>query len=183
LGRWQDQRPLWLAGGLGALGLEIFSVLYFQSHLGLYPCEYCVQIRLAMVVIFAGAMFAAVWPKSLFFKLVGYVVSIGGAIWGLLLSARLESINVHALFTPNWFTPCRVAKVTWPLGLKLDQWWPKHFRPDGICGEDSQWFFLGFSMTQWLILTYLVILAGLFLMFASFLLQSGKKSARLSAEN
>jgi disulfide bond formation protein DsbB len=100
-------------------------------------------------------------------KVVGYAFTIGAAFWGLMMSAALEVINLQALHSPDWTSTCSVTLIKWPLGLRLDEWFPRHFSPDGICGQDSQWFFLGFSMTQWLILIYLAIIAGLILMLAS----------------
>ncbi|MDR0622690.1 MAG: disulfide bond formation protein B [Deltaproteobacteria bacterium] len=172
LGRWQSLRPLWLLGGFGALGLELFSVLYFQNYLGLFPCEYCVKIRSAMIAIFFGAMVAAVNPRLILFKLIGYATTLGAAIWGLSMSVALEIINLNSANIPGWFQPCSISNVAFPLGLKLDRWLPRHFAPEGICGEDSQWFFLGFSMTQWLILVYLVIITGLTLMLLSWLVSA-----------
>ncbi len=61
-GRWQDRRPLWLMGGGIALFLEIFSWAFFQTFLGLLPCELCVYIRFSMLGIFAGAMVGALRP-------------------------------------------------------------------------------------------------------------------------
>ncbi|MDR1109774.1 MAG: disulfide bond formation protein B [Deltaproteobacteria bacterium] len=167
LGRWQDRRPLWILGGLWALGLELFSVLYFQEHLGMLPCEYCVKVRLAMVAIFLGAMVAAICPRLLAAKVVGYASTLSAASWGLHMSAALEAINLKALHTPGWFPPCKAGRIDWPLGLRVDAWFPRHFGPQGICGEDSQWFFLGFSMTQWLVLVYTVMIAGLLMMLAA----------------
>ncbi|MDR2300661.1 MAG: disulfide bond formation protein B [Deltaproteobacteria bacterium] len=168
LGRWQSLRPLWLTGGLAALVMEIFSVLYFQVFLGLFPCEYCVKIRFAMIVIFFGAMVAAINPKFVVFKLFGYAVSIGAAVWGLSMSVSLEIINLKVLHS-GFIPPCSLKGVVFPLGLKLDDWFPSHFAPQGMCGEGPQWFFLGFSMTQWLILVYSVMICGLALMFLSWL--------------
>ncbi|MDR2366532.1 MAG: disulfide bond formation protein B [Deltaproteobacteria bacterium] len=169
LARWQSGRALWLAGGLWALGLEIFSVLYFQVYLGLYPCEYCVQIRLSMILIFLGAAVAAVWPGFALFKLFGYAACMGAAAWGLSMSAALEIVNLKTAFTPGFLAPCRVGDVAWPLGLDLSGRFPTHFMPEGICGEDSRWAFLGNSMTQWLILVYLAMLVGLALMLVSWI--------------
>jgi disulfide bond formation protein DsbB len=168
LAYWQGQRPLWLIGGLSALGLELFSVLFFQTYLELTPCEYCVKIRFAMIVIFFGAMVAAINPKFIAFRLIGYAVTMGGAIWGLAMSAILETITLKSVFS-GIFPPCSLTGIVYPLGLKLDAWFPKHFAPEGICGEGPQWFFLGFSMTQWLMVIYMVILTGLFLMLTSWI--------------
>jgi disulfide bond formation protein DsbB len=167
LGRWQDRRPLWLLGGLMALGLELFSVLHFQVGLGMLPCEYCVKIRLAMAAIFLWAMAAAICPRVLVFKLIGYAGTLAAASWGLYLSAALESISLKTLHVPGWFPPCKVGAIQWPFGLRPDAWLPSHFSPQGICGEAPPWIFLGFSMTQWLILIYELMIAGLLMMLAS----------------
>jgi disulfide bond formation protein DsbB len=129
-----------------------------------------------MVIIFFGAMVATINPRIVVLKLVGYVSAIGAAFWGLFMSAALEAINVKALYTPGWFPPCKVGKVAWPLGLRLDEWFPSHFSPNGICGEDSQWLFLGISMTQWLMLIYMAMISGLVMMLASWALSVARRN-------
>jgi disulfide bond formation protein DsbB len=174
LGRWQERRPLWLLGGLWALGMELFSVLYFQLYLEMFPCEYCVKIRLSMIIIFIGAMVAAINPRCLILKVVGYGTTLCSAFWGLIMSGILETINIKTLYTPGWFPPCSAGFVKFPMGLKLDEWLPKHFNPEGTCGEDSQWLLMGFSMTQWLMLVYMAMIIGLILMLSSWILAAAR---------
>jgi disulfide bond formation protein DsbB len=176
LARWQDGRTLWLLGGGLALGLELFSVLWIQKVQGLFPCELCVKIRLAMWGVGLGAGWAALAPRRLAFKLPGYALTLGSAVAGLRLSTRLEAINVEATYDPQWLAPCVSGRVSFPGGLRLDKWLPLHFRPDGVCGETADWSLLGLSMTQWLMTVYAVMIVGLLLMLASFL------AARLRAE-
>ncbi|MDR1080298.1 MAG: disulfide bond formation protein B [Deltaproteobacteria bacterium] len=164
LKRWQDRRALWLCGGLSALALELFSLLYFQRHLRLSPCEYCVLIRFAMATVFLGGMIGSIRPSSPLFKLPGLAVSIAGAAMGLRWCFVLEGINVHAAMNPDFMAPCSSGRVSFPLGLPLDRWLPGHFSPGGVCGVESQWEFWGMNMPQWLIMICLVYLAGLVLM-------------------
>ncbi|MDR2611452.1 MAG: disulfide bond formation protein B [Deltaproteobacteria bacterium] len=164
---WQDGRGLWFLGGLSALGLELFSYLYFQRRLGLSPCEYCVLIRSAMLVIFLGGMTGAVLPRSLLFKLPGLALALAGAVVGLRWSVILEGINLAAAMDPDFLPVCRSGRVEFPLGIPLDLWLPGHFSPGGECGLDSAWLFWGFSMTQWLIMIYTVYIVGLLMMAAS----------------
>jgi disulfide bond formation protein DsbB len=171
LGRWQDGRALWLAGGLFALGLEIFSVLWFQKRLGLSPCEYCVRIRLDMWLILLGGLVAAAMPRALLLKLAGWLLAFGASAAGLRSSWLLERINVRSLHVPGSLGPCRPGKADFILGLRFDAWFPLHFRPDGICGQDSLWFLWGLSMTQWLIIFFAFALGALSLVAAAAVLR------------
>jgi len=159
LGRWQDQRPIWLLGGGIALGLEIFSWAYFQNYLKLNPCELCVYIRFSMVVIFVGAAFAAIRPANVFFKLVGYAVVIWGMAKGLAWDMTLAADYIKVAENP-WSALCSGAAATYPLGLPLAEWLPGHFAPMADCGEDG-WSLFGWNMAQWLYLVYGAFLIGI----------------------
>ena len=172
LARLQSQRPLWLAGAAVALGFEIFSVLYFQRHLGLFPCEYCVQIRLDMIAICLGGLVAALAPRLPPVKLAGWLLSFVSAAVGLKNSMVLESITVRTLHDPDYFHVCRPGKVDFIFNLPLDKWLPTHFRPDGICGEHP-WIFLDLTMTQWLIVVYSIMLLALAMVFVSDFVKPG----------
>jgi disulfide bond formation protein DsbB len=124
-----------------------------------------------MVVIFVSALWAALAPQRLFFKIPGYLLSFAAILEGLRLSWLLEEINVKSLYLLDLNEGCKALVASFPFGLPLARWLPAHFRPIGVCGVDSIWFFLGLSMTQWLIIVYLILLIGLSLMLASFLWQ------------
>ncbi|MDR1487652.1 MAG: disulfide bond formation protein B [Deltaproteobacteria bacterium] len=174
LSDWQDKRLLWLTGGLWALSLEIFSVLYFQLHLGLRPCEYCVKIRLAMMAIFVGAFIALLGPRWLIFKIPAYLITLSSAVTGLKLTLALEFINLDVLYNPYAILQCGPPpKIKLPFISNF----PTHFQPSGTCGElDTQWWLFGFSMTQWLIMIYIVMILGLALMLTSFILGRSNKT-------
>lgn len=159
LGRWQDQRPIWLLGGGAALGLEIFSWAYFQNFLNLDPCELCVYIRFSMVVIFVGAAFSAIRPANVFFKAAGYAVVVWGMVRGLSWDLTLAADYIKAAEDP-WSVLCSDATARFPLGLPLSEWLPGHFAPVADCGEDG-WSLFGWNMAQWLFLVYGAYLVGI----------------------
>ena len=177
LGRLQEGRGLWLAGAFFALGMELFSVLYYQKHLGMLPCEYCVQIRLDILVVFLGGMIAAAAPRAFPVKIAGWLLSFGGAAVGLKNSLVLDSITVKTLFVPDYFPVCRPGKVDFIFHLRLDKWLPTHFKPDGGCGE-APWFFLDLSMTQWLTVACSFMLASLVMVLAAGLMRETKNQPR-----
>ncbi len=168
LARWQDQRPLWLLGGSIALFMEIFSWAFFQTYLGLNPCELCVYIRFSMVAIFLGAMIGAVNPANIWFKSLGYLVVVWGIVRGLVWNVRLEMENIRSA-VPGYFSPCRPGKAEFPFDLPLQHWFPSHFLPLASCGEDSAWSFLGLTMPEWLFFVYVAFILGVGAMLAAWL--------------
>jgi len=159
LAAWQDGRTIWFLGGGVALVLEIFSVLYFQKFLGLSPCELCVYIRFSMVVIFFGAMVAAIKPSNGVLKFFGYLIALWGMVKGLRWDIALELDYLKALDDP-WSIPCSLATVSYPFGLPLDSWLPSHFAPVAMCGEDG-WSLFGLNMSEWLFFVYGIYLLGI----------------------
>lgn len=156
--KWQDQRWLWILGGLIALTFELVAVYYFQEHLGQRPCEMCVYIRFAMIAITVFAFVAAIYPKNIVFKLIGYVGGLWAMVKGFLWSLNLEMITLDRLrpdYNP-FMSNCSINEASFPFGLPLYQWLPSHFMQTGICGEDS-WTFWGLNMAE-----YMMIIFGMF---------------------
>ncbi|MDR1606929.1 MAG: disulfide bond formation protein B, partial [Deltaproteobacteria bacterium] len=104
--QWRRGRPLWLAGALLSVGLELFSVLYFQKGLGLKPCLYCVYIREAIILIALGSLWAAICPSLGFFRILGHLVSLAGSFLVLFFSFKLETLNVIAKYWPDEYVSC-----------------------------------------------------------------------------
>ncbi len=167
LADWQDRRPIWLLGGGAALGLEIFSWAYFQKYLKLNPCELCVYIRFSMVVIFIGALVAALKPNHPVLKTAGYVIVIWGMLRGLAWDITLASDYIKAAADP-WSVLCSPTSARFPFGLPLDIWLPGHFAPAAMCGGDG-WSLWGWNMAQWLFVVYGVFLAGILTLLAAWL--------------
>lgn len=167
LAAWQNQRPLWLMGGGAALFLELFSWAYFQTFLGLHPCELCVYIRFSMVAVFFGAALAAIRPDRFPFKIAGYAIAFWGLGRGLRWDIALALDYAKAAASP-WGILCSPGSVRFPFGLPLEEWLPGHFAPTALCGEDG-WSLFGLNMAQWLFFVYGVFLVGLSLMLIAWL--------------
>lgn len=138
--QWQNRRFLWLlmAAALGALVILAHS--FFQIYLYMPPCEQCVYIRFAMLVMVLGGIIAAINPKILLLKLIGTVLSFYGAIIGLIFSFKLNKIHhaVHSTDLESMFGIQGCSTVpNFPLGLPLAQWSPGWFKPTGDCGYDA----------------------------------------------
>lgn len=153
--RWQNHRPVWLLAAFVALASELAAIGYFQGFLNLAPCEVCVYIRLSMAVIFFGAVLAAVYPRHILFKTVGYLLMGWSVIRGLLWSIDLNA-TIQAVASGHSST-CSATLLAFPFGLPLDTWFPSIFMPMALCGEDT-WRLLGFNMAQYTILIYAVYL-------------------------
>jgi disulfide bond formation protein DsbB len=170
LNRWQNQRPLWLLGGLSAFFLEIFSILFFQFFLELQPCDFCVRIRFCMITLFLGSLVALIKPSSFFLKLPAYGLCLYSAIFGLCLTIQLEIINLNQAYNTQYTPFCKPGQVVFPFKLPLYKWLPNHFSAPGVCGSaDSSWSLWGFSMSEWLMMIYTIYILGLLLMLISYI--------------
>jgi disulfide bond formation protein DsbB len=145
------RRLVWLGLGGLALGLEVFSYVYFQAHLKLRPCELCVQIRFSMVAVSLGAAVIALGPRRLACQLPGGLIIIWALVQGLVWDIRLEMIYLNAA-APG-YALCSPSAVRFPLGLPLERWLPAHFAPLAPCGADG-WRLLGLNMAEWLLPVY-----------------------------
>ncbi len=104
------------------------------------PCEQCVYIRFGFLVVALGALITVINPKNLILKLVGLVVSVYGAVYGLMCSFKLSSIH-HAIHGDDMeavfgMQGCSL-EPKYPFGLPLEKWAPDWFLPTGDCGYDT----------------------------------------------
>lgn len=176
LAAWQNQRWLWLLGGFMALGLELVAVYYFQGHLKQDPCEKCVYIRFALVAAFMFAMIAAIHPRALICKVVGYVGVLWALVKGWLYSYQLERIILDRL-SPDYnpFTSsCSLTNADFPFGLPMNRWVPSHFQQFGICGEDT-WQLMGMNMAEWMLMIFTAFIVVVSLMLLSALYERWRK--------
>ncbi|MGL4209213.1 MAG: disulfide bond formation protein B [Candidatus Adiutrix sp.] len=174
LARWQNLRLFWFIFAFCALGIEIFSWLFFQKFLGLFPCELCVYIRFSMVVIFLGAMVATINPQKFALKFGGILIVIWGVVRGLIWNTALyfeNNINPEE----HLMSGCSLTALKFPFNLPLAEWLPSHFMPLALCGQDSKWSWLGFDMSQWLFVIYgLFSVVTLLIIFSWVIIRRGK---------
>ncbi|MCL2029414.1 MAG: disulfide bond formation protein B [Deltaproteobacteria bacterium] len=154
------KRQVWFVLGGLALGLELFSYVYFQAYLKLRPCELCVYIRFSMTVVFLGAMLVALNPRQAVLQLAGGLIILWALLQGLVWDLKLKEIYYQAA-APDYYALCSPSAVRFPFGLPLERWLPTHFAPTAPCGVDG-WRFLGLNMAELLLPVYAFFLAAFF---------------------
>lgn len=154
IANWQEQRGLWLLGGITALVLDLIAVFFFQRYLELDACEMCVYIRFSMIVIFICAMITSIYPKSILLRLFGYCTVVWAIIKGTLWSWTLVAASIQYKVNP-FASTCSMTELRFPFGLPLNKWMPTVFQPTGICGE-VDWSFLTLNMGEWMLVIYVV---------------------------
>ncbi|NLY03620.1 MAG: protein-disulfide oxidoreductase DsbI [Campylobacter sp.] len=138
--RWQDQRFLWIFMAVVMICFVLLAQIFFQSYLYMKPCEQCVYIRFAMLVIALGGLISSINPKNLVCKISGYILAFYGAVIGIGYSQKLHKFHkaVHsddplAIFGVQG---CSLSP-SYPFHLPLDKVAPKWFLPTGECGYDA----------------------------------------------
>jgi len=183
LSNWQQMRWLWLTSAMVALSMNLIAHYIFQIALEMDPCEKCVYIRYAMFCLVFGGLIAAINPKSFILRIIGYAMTLYGAIFGAIWSKEL--INNYSLMrTPTegvdpfaagfGFASCS-TEPTFHFNLPLDSWFPSWFSPSGICGID-EWSFFGLDMGGWTLIIFGVYLILITLFFISALIKRNKSS-------
>ncbi|NLK67476.1 MAG: protein-disulfide oxidoreductase DsbI [Campylobacteraceae bacterium] len=143
IARWQNKRPLWIIMAVVMLSLIILAHSFFQNYLYMLPCEQCVYIRYSMFLMVIGGVIAAINPKEIVAKLIGYFLAIYGAVIGILFSVKLHGIHkaVHSddPFAMMGMQGCSTDPHFYFLGIEvmLADKWPDWFKPTGDCGYDA----------------------------------------------
>lgn len=140
IARWSDMRWPWLLIIFLSCALVVIAHNVFQVWLYMKPCEQCVYIRFGFLVVALGALITVINPKNLILKLVGLVVSVYGAVYGLMCSFKLSAIH-HAIHGDDMeavfgMQGCSL-EPKYPFGLPLEKWAPDWFLPTGDCGYDT----------------------------------------------
>ena len=138
----------WLAFGFCSFALVVISHLFFQGYLFMQPCEQCVYIRYAFIIMGLGGIFLGFGYLlqderfSALCKVLGFVVGLYGSIKGIVLSFLLLKVHralnaTEADFSMNIFglQGCSM-EARFDFGLPLSEWFPSVFMPTGDCGQD-----------------------------------------------
>lgn len=161
------KRRAWLTLSGVAIALEI-TALYFQYVMGLNPCVMCIYQRTAILGIAIAGLVGAIAPKQFVFRLAGYGIWGYSAVKGLLIA--LEHVNIQ--INPSPFFSCDF-RPNFPEWLLLDEILPAFFEANGDCATIS-WQFLGWSMSQWMVVVFGVFTAALAIVVLNRLRPSNK---------
>ncbi|MCI6631367.1 MAG: protein-disulfide oxidoreductase DsbI [Sutterella sp.] len=134
------KRTPWILVAGFAVFLVVFAHAVFQKWLFMEPCEQCVYIRFAFILVALGALIIALNPRALWLTVPGIALSLYGAMYGLICSLRLSRIHaaMHDTDSDALFGLTGCSTTThYPLGLPLDVWFPDWFAASGECGIDT----------------------------------------------
>lgn len=163
------QRWPWLLLALSALALEL-SALYFQHVMKLEPCVMCIYERLTMLAIVAAGLIGASAPQYLLIRLIAFAVWALGSVWGLLLAIEHTDYQMN----PSPFATCDFFP-NFPEWLPLHELVPWLFNPTGYC-SDIVWTFVGYSMPQWLIVSFAIYVIILLVVLVTAILPTTNSS-------
>ncbi len=134
---WQDKRFLWALMVFVCLALVFVAHFIFQEYAFMRPCEQCVYIRYAFLVMALGGIIALLNPRNAVLKTIAYVLAFFGAIRGVMFSVKLNGIH-HATHSEDAMFGVQGCSTVpnFDFGLPLDKWFPSLFAPTGDCGFD-----------------------------------------------
>lgn len=132
-----NKRLVWLSLG-GIAFFAVFLAHLAQSYLFMPPCEQCVYIRYAFVVLGIGCLMCALNPKNIFLRIFGVIVALYAIIRGLSFALTLEKIH-RALQSDSIVFGIKGCSLEphFDFGLKLHQILPSIFKPFAYCGYDA----------------------------------------------
>lgn len=135
--QWQQARFLWLLMVAVCLALVLVAHYVFQEYGYMKPCEQCVYIRYAFLVMALGGIIAAINPKNIVLRGIGYVLAFYGTIRGIMFSIKLDKIHEAAHGDDPFGVQGCSAVPSFDFGLPLHVWFPSLFNPTGDCGFDA----------------------------------------------
>jgi len=161
------QRRAWLALSGVAIALEM-TALYFQYVMGLSPCVMCIYQRTAILGVAFAGLIGAIAPQQFMLRLAGYGLWGFSSIKGLLIA--LEHVTIQTTQSPFFSCDFRPNFPDW---LKLDELIPTFFRAQGDCADIS-WSWMGWSMSQWMVVVFSGFVAALTIIVLNRLRPSNK---------
>lgn len=135
--KWQNSKQPWMILSFTMIFLVFLAHNVFQNYLFMNPCEQCVYIRFAMIVLAIAGLIALVF-KSSGFKIIAYSLAFYACFIGINYCITLDIIHT-AVNSNNPFAkapPCKMNPI-FPFSLPLDELFPSLFKPTGLCGYDA----------------------------------------------
>lgn len=137
ISRWQNMRFLWGLMVFACVALVFVAHFVFQEYGYMKPCEQCVYIRYAFLVMALGGIFALINPRNVALKIIAYILAFYGCIRGIAFCVKLNAIH-HAAHSEDAMFGVQGCSMEakYDFGLPLDKWLPSLFEPTGDCGFD-----------------------------------------------
>ncbi len=150
-----NTRVFWIILGIVAIGIVLFSHFVIQEFLLIPPCEQCVYIRYAFVVLMLGCFIVALEPRSWIFKSIGVIVILYALVRGIVAARTLNTIHIALKEGIVFGLKGCSLEPQFDFNLPLDTWIPQLFRPLGFCGYDMPYVNMELSpFREWFIALY-----------------------------
>lgn len=150
-----NTRVFWIILGIVAIGIVLFSHFVIQEFLLIPPCEQCVYIRYAFVVLMLGCFIVALEPRSWIFKSIGVIVILYALVRGIVAARTLNAIHIALKEGIVFGLKGCSLEPQFDFNLPLDTWIPQLFRPLGFCGYDMPYVNMELSpFREWFIALY-----------------------------
>ncbi len=130
------------------------AYFYFQQHKGLAPCPLCMFQRVAMVGVGAFCLLGLIFnPRKIFAKILALCVTLS-TMFGLAIAGRQVWLqHLPADQVPECGPDLAFMMDVFPLQEVIT----KVLAGSGECAE-VQWQLLGFSMPEWMVFIFTVML-------------------------
>lgn len=150
-----NTRVFWIILGIVAIGIVLFSHFVIQEFLLIPPCEQCVYIRYAFVVLMLGCFIVALEPRSWILKSIGVIVILYALVRGIVAARTLNTIHIALKEGIVFGLKGCSLEPQFDFNLPLDTWIPQLFRPLGFCGYDMPYVNMELSpFREWFIALY-----------------------------
>ena len=122
--------------------------LYFQYQLRLPPCVNCVYERAFYLTFILAGFIGFLCPSNFVLRNLANLTFMAGSAGGVLVAFD----HLTSVYQTGFGASCQL-KAQFPSYLKLDEWLPWMFEPTATCAP-LDWSLLGFSMPEWIILSF-----------------------------
>ena len=125
-----------------------FLLFYFQYELRLPPCVNCVYERALYLTFIIAGFIGFLCPSNFVLRNLANLTFMAGSAGGVLVAFD----HLTSVYQTGFGASCQL-KAQFPSYLKLDEWLPWMFEPTATCAP-LDWSLLGFSMPEWIILSF-----------------------------
>lgn len=158
-----NSRKYFLGLFIFVLGMLLYAY-YAQYVQGLFPCNLCILQRFGFIGVFLVALAAMLHNPGLLGQRVYLFLSVLSAGAGMSVGMRQIWMQRQP---PKLFSECGSDLNNLLNNLPLSEVFNALFYSSGDCAK-VDWTFLGFSMAEWSVAMFiLIIISALFMFFIS----------------
>ncbi|WFF38614.1 disulfide bond formation protein B [Moraxella nasibovis] len=138
------------------------AIGYLQLTVGLDPCPLCIFQRIGLWVMGTFALLSLVFnPKSKAVRLLLWLGSMAGALWGLGVATRHTWLH----YSPSAVPSCGPGLGYWVETLPMSEVLTVVLAGNGDCAL-IDWTLLGLSIPAWTMILFIVIVGILLKLLA-----------------